>query len=258
MLYQLIILQFTAHLMADFVFQSQKWSDRKSQKIFSLHHMLHGIVVFTTAYLFSLNYGFWKAALVITVLHLLIDSLKSYLLIKYAGRSFLRHLFFADQTIHLVVLILVSTVYVRFHETDFLNNITIKNCALLAGFILCAKPANIIIKNIFIVYHIAIPHSPGPNNSDIYNTNATPDNANSANTNNNDLSLPNAGRIIGLMERFMTLALILSGQYAAVGLIIAAKSILRFNDTQKNEYVLVGTMLSFGIAILTGIVIAQL
>jgi hypothetical protein len=67
--------------------------------------------------------------------------------------------------------------------------------------------------------------------------------------------LENAGKVIGVMERFMTLALVLSGQYTAVGLIIAAKSILRFNNQQKNEYILVGTLLSFGFAILIGVLI---
>jgi len=54
------------------------------------------------------------------------------------------------------------------------------------------------------------------------------------------------------------LALILIGQYSAVGLIIAAKSILRFRSTERNEYILVGTLLSFGIASLVGILITQL
>ena len=67
--------------------------------------------------------------------------------------------------------------------------------------------------------------------------------------------MQNAGKVIGVMERYMTLALILSSQFAAVGLIIAAKSILRFNAPQKNEYILVGTLLSFGFALLTGILI---
>lgn len=58
------------------------------------------------------------------------------------------------------------------------------------------------------------------------------------------------------MERFIVLALILVGQFSAVGLIIAAKSILRFRDNKKNEYVLVGTMLSFGIATILGILIS--
>ena len=42
-----------------------------------------------------------------------------------------------------------------------------------------------------------------------------------------------------------------------MGFLIAAKSILRFKDdnTVKTEYVLVGTMLSFGLAIALGIII---
>jgi hypothetical protein len=39
--------------------------------------------------------------------------------------------------------------------------------------------------------------------------------------------------------------------------LIAAKSILRYgnNETLKTEYVLIGTMLSFGIAVIAGIII---
>ncbi len=70
-----------------------------------------------------------------------------------------------------------------------------------------------------------------------------------------DVSLPNAGKLIGIVERFLALALIIMGQYAAVGLIIAAKSILRINGTQKSEYVLVGTLISFSIAVFSGILI---
>ena len=44
----------------------------------------------------------------------------------------------------------------------------------------------------------------------------------------------------------------------ALSLIIAAKSILRFSGTQKSEYVLVGTLLSFGIAVFSGILISFL
>ena len=68
----------------------------------------------------------------------------------------------------------------------------------------------------------------------------------------------NAGKVIGVMERFVTLALILMGQYEAVGLLIAAKSILRYNNNQKTEYVLVGTLLSFGFAILIGALISKM
>ena len=45
------------------------------------------------------------------------------------------------------------------------------------------------------------------------------------------------------------------GQYGAIGFIVAAKSLLRFKetDTAKTEYVLAGTLLSFGIATLCGL-----
>ena len=47
-------------------------------------------------------------------------------------------------------------------------------------------------------------------------------------------------------------------QWAAIGLLIAAKSVFRFGDLNKGknrkltEYVLIGTLLSFGLAILSG------
>jgi len=67
--------------------------------------------------------------------------------------------------------------------------------------------------------------------------------------------LLNAGKLIGNIERVLTLTLVLLNQYEIVGFIIAAKSILRFKDTDtsRTEYVLIGTLLSFGIAILLGI-----
>jgi hypothetical protein len=48
---------------------------------------------------------------------------------------------------------------------------------------------------------------------------------------------------------------ILINQFEAVGFLIAAKSILRFrkDSVYKTEYVLIGTLLSFGIAVAFGI-----
>jgi hypothetical protein len=73
------------------------------------------------------------------------------------------------------------------------------------------------------------------------------------------IDLPNAGKLIGIIERFLVLTFILLNQFGAVGFLIAAKSILRFkpDETLKTEYVLIGTMLSFGIAIATGVLINQ-
>jgi hypothetical protein len=49
----------------------------------------------------------------------------------------------------------------------------------------------------------------------------------------------------------------LLGTYEALGFLIAAKSLLRFQetDTKRTEYVLIGTLLSFGVAVLLGVII---
>ena len=141
------------------------------------------MVVGILSYILSLDYGFWKAALGITVLHLLTDMLKSWLLLKNRIKTY----FFFDQLIHLLTIVAIVLVYSKIWEIEFIFNIGTKE--------------------------------------------------------------------IGIVERFLALALIIMGQYEAVGLIIAAKSILRFSGTQKSEYILVGTLISFGIAAFAGMLI---
>lgn len=68
--------------------------------------------------------------------------------------------------------------------------------------------------------------------------------------------LKRAGTIIGLLERVFVLTLVLANQYAAIALVFAAKSIIRFEeakDRQFAEYYLVGTMSSILLALLTGV-----
>lgn len=65
--------------------------------------------------------------------------------------------------------------------------------------------------------------------------------------------LPGAGRIIGLLERGLIFVLVLIGQPQGVGLLMAAKSILRYGalkeDRALSEYVIIGTLASFGWAL---------
>ncbi|MHA7874023.1 DUF3307 domain-containing protein [Roseivivax sp.] len=66
-------------------------------------------------------------------------------------------------------------------------------------------------------------------------------------------SLPGAGAIIGQLERAMIYILVLIGEPAAIGFLIAAKSILRFDAARDNrtaEYVITGTLASFAWALL--------
>ena len=63
------------------------------------------------------------------------------------------------------------------------------------------------------------------------------------------------------MERGLILIFVVLAQYEAIGFLIAAKSILRFNETtsenEKSEYVLTGTLLSLAIALLLGLAVLR-
>ena len=64
------------------------------------------------------------------------------------------------------------------------------------------------------------------------------------------------GREVGSLERALALTMVLLGDYAAVGWIIAAKSLARFKqleDREFAEYFLVGTLASFLLAVLVGV-----
>jgi hypothetical protein len=98
------------------------------------------------------------------------------------------------------------------------------------SFLFCTKPANIIIKELFLI-------------SKIKTIVATTE------------ELENAGKLIGTLERFLVLTFMILNQFEAIGFLIASKSILRYHDsnTIKTEYVLIGTMASFAVAIFFGI-----
>jgi hypothetical protein len=67
-----------------------------------------------------------------------------------------------------------------------------------------------------------------------------------------------AGRWIGILERLLVFVLVISGQAAAAGIVVAAKSILRFPEISSKpqqiapEYVLVGSLASWLLAFAAG------
>lgn len=69
--------------------------------------------------------------------------------------------------------------------------------------------------------------------------------------------LPGGGRIIGMLERGIIFLLILAGEPGGIGFLIAAKSVLRFGavkeEARLSEYVIIGTLASFGWAMLMAI-----
>jgi len=229
-LYQFLILQIIAHLISDFTFQSERMANDKNKLGFKSKFLKwHILITFIAAWLFSFQINFVFGALAIAVLHWLEDGLKKH--INSPGKTD-KYSFFIDQAIHMIIIASVVLLFNNYFGLDPIFDIRVseKSLLIIAGYIFCAKPANIVIKEMFRAFEIKA---------------------------NNSVSddLPNAGKLIGIIERFLVLAFIILNQFEAVGFLIAAKSILRFKDdnTIKTEYVLIGTMLSFGIAIALGI-----
>jgi len=72
------------------------------------------------------------------------------------------------------------------------------------------------------------------------------------------------GLWIGRLERILVVTFILLNHFEAIGFLVAAKSILRYGEISRGgsrseaEYVLIGTMMSFVVAIAAGVIAAWL
>jgi len=76
-----------------------------------------------------------------------------------------------------------------------------------------------------------------------------------------DPGVPGSGRFIGILERMILLILVILGQWAGIGFILAAKSLARFRELDSRpfaEYYLVGTLTSLLVAVATGLVVVAL
>lgn len=234
------ILLLLAHVIGDFYFQTSYLSKKKDSSmkwviIHSLLYWLSTMLVLSPG--FSINIFVIGTAAAAS--HAIIDILK-YLYVKKirksreisAGKE--RSVFFADQLLHILCLIFIAYMAV-------LQNIPFHFCSPVLGFfeivkidafafvywaaalLIIHKPANIFISRILTVYR--------------------PENKDDMNRKDN-----NAGRFIGTIERIIILIFLSIGQYAAIGLVLTAKSIARYDKISKEkdfaEYYLIGTLIS--------------
>jgi hypothetical protein len=66
----------------------------------------------------------------------------------------------------------------------------------------------------------------------------------------------NRGRLIGYLERLLIMAIIMAGQFGALGVLVAAKGLIRSRELERlefAEYFLVGTLASITIAFFVGL-----
>jgi len=215
-----------AHLIADFFLQTQSSCDAKREKHWrSGHHYLHALIVFALSWVVTAQWGFWWCALVVGVSHFLIDIWKSY-------REEDVRWFLVDQALHILVLVGVAVWWCQQDAWSIPFCIPARNVAIAVAGIICWRPANFFIKEMLEHCRVKVP----------------------AETKTADFR---AGALIGDLERWLILAFVLMHHYEALGLLIAAKSIIRFGDaqTKESEYVLAGTLLSISIAVFSGLLV---
>lgn len=224
-----------AHLLGDFIWQPNSWVTHKEARkhkstYLYLHIFLHGIL----AAVLVGEIQFIPYAILIAVTHGIIDLTK----LNFQKNKTKRIWFIADQMAHTLVLVGVVLLY-KGETIQFLwfdNQFWI----LITAVLFITKPTSIFIKTIISIWH--------------------PESENS----NQDNSLAKAGNYIGILERLFVFCFILTGHFEAIGFLLAAKSIFRFGDLKEardrklTEYVMIGTLMSFGTAIVTGLIVQAL
>lgn len=222
----IILLLTLAHLLGDFVLQPEKWvKDKAERKGRSVYLYLH-ILVHTTLLLALLNFNlnYWPVIAIIAVTHYFIDLLK----VSLSGKLNGKFLFFADQLLHFSVLFALAHYYFAYSfSTAFIFED--KTILLILGLICVTRVSAVIMMFLLASWKF----------EDL----------------DTDDSLKNAGKYIGMLERLFVFGFIVLNQWSAIGWLMAAKSVFRFNDLSRakdrklTEYFLIGTLVSFGLAI---------
>ncbi len=220
------------HILGNFYFQTEKTAKEKSEKIGAVikHSVVYGMVIIVPCSMF-VNGKILLVAVALSVAHGLIDIVK-YFTVK-SKKDCEARIFILDQILHVACIILAAFA-LHFvtgdvdlpqpvYEVISVIGISFFDLVRWTALILFAcKPSGILIQNLINNFkpEIATTHE----------------------------EIKNAGRTIGYLERLIIIILMAMNQYAAIGLVITAKSIARYEQlsTEKAfaEYYLLGTLLS--------------
>lgn len=214
-----------AHVLADFVLQTAKMAANKRRP---------GVLAAHTAVVFAIAamvLGSWDGPSLawlagLAVFHGATDAAKARI---PASRLVA---FFVDQALHLAAIAALAAYLPGLWTSGAWATLLpdqswlAQTYALIAGFVLATRAGG------FAVGALLAPYA--------------------------DVELPNGldkgGLTIGLLERSMIFLMVLAGEPAGIGFLIAAKSVLRleatFSDGTKHhraaEYIIIGTLASFG------------
>ncbi len=226
-----------AHLLADFVFQTGPDVQSKEKPLVFAKHI--GLVTILS-WVLAGEWGNWLIPVVIGVSHTLFDGAKLAGLRRGWNET---RLFVWDQTAHvLVILLLVAGTSYRGDYTNTLQrslgDLYPTTLLLIAGLILAIPVGGIVIGRASAGFLEQIKKRSASAESGV-------------NTEHPREGLSNGGKVIGQLERALIFFFVLVGKPEAVAFLVAAKSIFRFGELTRHsrkeaEYILIGTLMSFG------------
>jgi hypothetical protein len=244
---------YLAHLLTDFVFQTQRLVEQKRRGR-PIAYFLHGLIHYLCAILLV---GFLipgtivalRTHLVIaglTLVHLLIDFAK----IQLAGKRVIKdglRTFVADQFVHFLTVLLAA--WLLSPEVPFSAFAALVGSQRNLGNKFLAVPViyiGVIFGGGYLIRIL---------------TRSMAEEVKGDERTESGQQLQNAGLYIGWLERFLILTALLLQSPAAVGLILTAKAITRypeFKSARFAEYVLIGTLLSVSLAFVGAVFLAWL
>lgn len=207
---------FFAHVLADYVLQTETMVTSKSRPLTLLVHI--GIVYLTA--IIALGSLDWGIA-VLAGVHLIVDLGKSQW-IKHRDDGIKPYLI--DQGAHLATITAISALLPALWGNGIwaahASNWAPQTMLLIAGAIYATRAGGFAVGKLMGPFAAGAPAE----------------------------SLPTGGMMIGQLERGLIYLMFIAGLPAGIGFLIAAKSILRFDAASKNakaEYVIIGTLASF-------------
>lgn len=232
----LLIRVILGHFAADFLLQSRAMVDAKGRGVWKSGMLyLHAVIYAVLVFLASAKWGewFWLIPLLFAS-HVLIDGWK-------AAKGNTALTFICDQLAHLTVLIVIFCALTGWNENSpgrFFGQIwnSPRLLIVVLGYILILWPAGRLVSVLTEPFRRQL----GEEKS---------------------RGLEQAGYWIGCLERAFLLTFVLFGYLPGIALLLGLKSLFRFGEIKdpanrkETEYILIGTLLSFGFALVTGLAI---
>ena len=240
----IVAILISIHLLADFLFQTSAYSEKKRKKLKPL--LLHCLIYFIIFEILLLPILQFKKAfllgMIISVLHFLINFIKNKLEKSFPQRKLQIWIFSINQLIYFALLIgmnyifnlenSVSNLYIKLQEYENFKTIIL----YISVFSIIFEPASVFIRKLFT--SISSKTYPKANLEEL-----------------------KAGNIIGKLERIIIAILLLNNQFGVIGFVLTAKSIARFKQMEDKNFAekyLIGTLTSFLIVLVTVLILKGL